>query len=136
MPKPSADAGSAAAWMVRLRAATGPTLWRAMEEASAWLETQPGATADEGWRGLRDQIASVRYGGSVVNPEVQGEFLRRPGRRQPHRAPSTSDAGLRVDRRRDGEKQCADQAELPHGILPLCIATYVFDAQSLVQLGG
>jgi len=93
MPKPSADAGSAAAWMVRLRAATGPTLWRAMEEASAWLETQPGATADEGWRGLRDQIASVRYGGSVVNPEVvRADLMYRVSRA----APKT---GARVPRR-------------------------------------
>ncbi|HET9328602.1 MAG TPA: BatD family protein [Candidatus Eisenbacteria bacterium] len=83
-PKKSATASSAAAWTARLRGVTGPALWRAMEETSLWLETQPGATGDPAWRGVRDRIAAARYGGSVENPEaVKRELMNRVSRAAP-----------------------------------------------------
>ena len=81
--RPVTEAG-AATWLARLKGVTGPGLWRAMEEVSAWLEAQPGAVADPGWRGVRDRIAAARYGGSTENPEaVRRELMARLTRAAP-----------------------------------------------------
>jgi len=92
-PAPSAAASSASAWMARLRGVTGTALWRVMEETCAWLETQPGATEDPAWQGVRDRISAARYGGSVENPEaVRRELMNRVSRAAPK-------SGARVPRR-------------------------------------
>ncbi|TMQ68741.1 MAG: protein BatD [Candidatus Eisenbacteria bacterium] len=74
----------ASAWLARLRGVTGPGVWRVMEDASAWLETQPATVSDPGWRAVRDRIAAARYGGSVEKPEsVRKELMARIARVAP-----------------------------------------------------